>query len=136
MGVYAQRRMRERQRAQEIARIETEREAAAQAASAERESDEELMARAANHRRYLRFKAELAAQFDPELADTWAARLAQEAPGTPLPDLFPAADELAAHTLPYRCLEDLAGADEAELTRVKGVGRATAKKILEALSAD
>lgn len=54
--------------------------------------------------------------------------------GTPLPEDFPARALLASATVPYTTLEDLAGATEVELTRVPGVGTATARRILAALA--
>lgn len=53
-------------------------------------------------------------------------------PGTPLPSDFPARDLLASAPVPYTTIEDLTGATEAELTRVPGIGVATAKRILAA----
>ena len=135
MGFYALKRMRERQR-------QRREEAARVAASEDNElREEDILAKVKNHRRYLRFKVDLAAQQDePDLADTWVSRLAQEAPGTPLPDVdgepFPHTAELAAHVPPYVYLEDLAGADEAELRKVKGIGKAGAAKIIAALPSE
>jgi hypothetical protein len=167
MGVYALRRMRERQRLQREA--EAARQAVEPAAptpapappelakgfplraalmeagiktleAIEDASEEVLMGVVKTYRRYLRFKA-LAARVRQEeaLFLAWKTKLEAEPAGTPLPlvngEPFPASAELAAHELPYRFVEDLTGADVAELVEVTGIGKKAAEKILAALPA-
>ena len=120
-------------------RKQQEQEAAALAASEAVDADEdELMAQLNNQRRYFRLKAEVAD--DETLGSAWRGKLAALTPGTPLPDVdggpFPHTAELAAHNPPYLYLEDLDGADEVELVKVKGVGKAGAAKILAALPSE
>jgi hypothetical protein len=169
VGVYALRRMRERQRLQREAEASRQADAAAPVPARpepappdplkgfplraalveagiktleaiEDASEEVLMAVVKTYRRYLRFKA-LAARVRQEeaLFLAWKTKLEAEPAGTPLPlvngETFPASAELAAHELPYRFVEDLTGADVAELVEVTGIGKKTAEKILAALPA-
>ena len=69
--------------------------------------------------------------------DVWRAKLL-DTPGTALPEYrgapFPGAAELMAAETPYLYLEDFVGVTKAELMKVKGVGKAVAENILEALT--
>jgi len=84
-------------------------------------------------RRYRGAKARAAIENGDDAVASAHVATRDATPGTPLPDDFPARDLLAAAPVPYTTLEDLTGATEAELTKVTGIGTATARRILAAL---
>lgn len=90
-------------------------------------------------RRYRAMKArQLAAEGQTSVAAAFEAKR-RASPGTPLPEDFldarTRAALLAATPVPYDTLEDLELAPEAELTRVPGIGPATARRIIAAVEA-
>lgn len=89
------------------------------------------MATLGTPRRFYLSKRTEARIFCDDSEFVWKAK--QEAqPGTPLPEDFPLASQLAE--LGYTTREDLDGADEDELTRL-GIGSRGARQVLAALAA-
>jgi predicted flap endonuclease-1-like 5' DNA nuclease len=87
-------------------------------------------------RRYRQMKARSAADLSQEALAGLHATAADAAPaGTPLADDFPARALLTTAQVPYAYVEDLYGVTEGELTRIAGIGPATARRIIAAAKA-
>ena len=86
-------------------------------------------------RRYRGAKARVALENGDDAIASAHVATRDSTTGTPLPEDFPARDLLAAAPVPYTTIEDLYGSTATELTKVPGIGTATAKRILAALAA-
>lgn len=86
-------------------------------------------------RRYRGAKARVALENGDDAIASAHVATRDSTPGTPLPDDFPARELLAAAPVPYTTIDDLANATVTELTKVSGIGTATATRILAALAA-